>query len=542
MPDTLLSASNGPWLLTLAALGGAVAGALLALWLSRRRARNAFSEGMARQAEKDGHERLLLEERLDVRDRDLVRNEASLKAANLRYVELEARARELTAEHARTGSEAEQFRERLDTAQAELMVARTELTGVTSRETELRTRLEETRRGFEEKEALFAETSASLKQEFQLLANKIFEEQGETFAKQNRSQLEGVLSPFREQITEFKARVEQVYHTESKDRASLLTEVRNLQRASEKINEETENLTKALKGDKKLQGNWGELVLERVLEQSGLRRDHEYQVQASLRNAEGDARRPDVIIHLPDDKDVVIDSKVSLVAYERALAAEDDGLRDQLIKQHVLDLRAQVKRLAEQDYDRLQGLRSLDFVLLFVPIESAFTLAMQEDQALFSEAFNQRIVIVSPTTLMMTLRIIHNVWRYEKQNQNAQEIAQRAGALYDKLRGVMEEMSKLGTSLRGAESAYQTAMKRLTTGRGSLVRRVEQFRELGASPRKQFPKELLEASADESEDGAEASDDAVEPSSGDPSGKASGEPIVELPGPDDEPGVEDVSS
>ena len=219
-------------------------------------------------------------------------------------------------------------------------------------------------------------------------------------------------------------------------------------------------------------------------------------------------------------------------------------MRDQLIKQHVLDLRAQVKRLADQDYDRLQGLRSLDFVLLFVPIESAFTLAMQEDQALFSEAFNQRIVIVSPTTLMMTLRIIHNVWRYEKQNQNAQEIAQRAGALYDKLRGVMEEMSKLGSSLRGAESAYQTAMKRLTTGRGSLVRRVEQFRELGASPRKQFPKELLEASADESEADAEAFEDAPRDAMEPSSGEASSKPIVELPAAaaDDEPGVEDLSS
>lgn len=521
MPDTLLSA---PWLLVSIGLGSTVAGMLLALWLSRRRARSAFSEGMTRQAEKDGIERVLLEERLDVRDRELVRSETSLKTANLRYAELEDRARELTAEHARAASEAEQFRERLTAVQAELAIARSELTGVTSRETELRTRLEETRRAFEEKEALFAETGTALKQEFKLLANKIFEEQGESFAKRNQSQLEGVLSPFREQITEFKARVEQVYHTESKDRASLLTEVRNLQRASEKINQEAENLTRALKGDKKLQGNWGELVLERVLEQSGLRRDHEYEVQASLRNAKGDARRPDVIIHLPDDKDVVVDSKVSLVAYEGALATDDDGLREQLIKQHVLDLRAQVKRLAEQDYDRLQGLRSLDFVLLFIPIESAFTLAMEEDQALFTEAFNQRIVIVSPTTLMMTLRIIHNVWRYEKQNRNAQEIAQRAGALYDKLRGVMEEMSKLGTSLRGAESAYQTAMKRLTSGRGSLVRRVEQFRELGASPRKQFPKELLDASADESEHAAD--------------------PIVELPEPavDDEPNVKDGSS
>ena len=535
MPDSLLSSLNALWLLVIIGLGGAVAATLVAFWFSRSRIRRSFQEGMTRQAEKDGAELRLREERLDVRDRERRRVEEELSALRKRFALLEVQAQDLSTEHALTASEVGMLAEQLSAANAELKTSRTELTTLSNRETELKTRMEETQRAFTEKEAILIETSEALKQEFQLLANRIFEQQGETFAKRNQAQLEGVLSPFREQITEFKARVEQVYHTESKDRASLLTEVRNLQRASEKINQEAENLTKALKGDKKLQGNWGELVLERVLEQSGLRRDHEYEVQASLRNAEGDTRRPDVIIHLPDDKDVVVDSKVSLVAYEGALAAEDDGLREQLIKQHVLDLRAQVKRLAEQDYDRLQGLRSLDFVLLFIPIESAFTLAMEEDQALFTEAFNQRIVIVSPTTLMMTLRIIHNVWRYEKQNRNAQEIAQRAGALYDKLRGVMEEMSKLGTSLRGAESAYQTAMKRLATGRGSLVRRVEQFRELGASPRKQFPKELL----DESSDPSDASEEGGDTEQDDPA-----EPIVELPAlaADEEPDAKDASS
>lgn len=498
MPDlTFASAALPPFVPIVAALlGGIGAGFLTAFWLLARRRRRAFEEGMTRQAEKDGADRRLLEERLDVRDRERARVEAELRALRDQHAALDARAQQLTEEHARTSTAAAQLGERLASSEGELKSTRAELTRVMSHETELRTRLEDTHRAFAEKEALFTETSAALKQEFQLLANRIFEEQGESFAKRNQTQLEGVLTPFKEQISDFKKRVEEVYHTESKDRASLLTEVRNLQRASERINEEAESLTKALKGDKKLQGNWGELVLERVLEGSGLRKGHEYRLQASLRTEAGDARRPDVIIHLPDDKDIVVDAKVSLVAYERAVAADDDRLRERMIKQHVLDLRGQIKRLAEQDYDRLEGVRSLDFVLLFVPIESAFTLAMQKDPGLFSDAFSQRIVIVSPTTLMMTLRIIHNVWRYEKQSRNAQEIAHRAGALYDKLRGVMEEMTRLGTSLRSAESAYDTAMKRLATGRGNLVRHVEQLRELGASPKKPLPKDVLDAAED----------------------------------------------
>ena len=275
--------------------------------------------------------------------------------------------------------------------------------------------------------------------------------------------------------------------------------MRNLHRASDKINQEAENLAKALKGDKRLQGNWGELVLERVLDESGLRKDHEYTLQATRRTEDGDAKRPDVIIHLPDEKDIIVDSKVSLAAYERAVAAEDDGARENFLRQHVNDLRAQVKRLSEQEYDRLLGVRSLDFVLLFVPIESAFMLAMDYDQGLFTEAFNKRIVIVSPTTLLMTLRIIHNVWRYEKQTKNAQEIARRAGALYDKLRLVMEDMAKLGSLLRTADESYQTAMLKLASGKGNLVRQVEHFRELGASVRRPFPRELLDTAEDASE-------------------------------------------
>ena len=329
-----------------------------------------------------------------------------------------------------------------------------------------------------------------------MLASQIFEKQGEVFRVRNEAHLSMALAPFKTQLSDFRKKVDQVYITDAKDRASLLTEVRNLQRASEKVNEETENLTRALKGDNRLQGNWGELVLERVLEESGLRKDHEYVLQHSFRNADGDIKRPDVIIHLPEDKDVVVDAKVSLVAYEMAVSSDDDAAREVAIKRHVQSVRAHAKKLSDQSYDQLPGIRSLDFVLLFVPVESAFTLAMEKDPSLFTEAFERRLVIVSPTTLMMTLRIIDNVWRYEKQNKNAQEIARRAGALYDKLRVVLEDMDQLGRNLDQASRSYDSAYTRLAKGRGNLVRQVEQFRELGATVKRSIPQEIVDEADD----------------------------------------------
>jgi DNA recombination protein RmuC len=313
-----------------------------------------------------------------------------------------------------------------------------------------------------------------------------------------------MLAPFRDQLDDFRKRVETVYSSDTRERATLLNEVRNLQKSSERMNKEAEHLARALKGDVKLQGNWGELVLERVLEASGLRAGEEYLVQVARRDGAGSLKRPDVLIRLPDEKHVVVDAKLSLVAYERALAAEDEASREQWLRQHVASLRGHVKRLAEQDYDRLSDLRSLDFVLLFVPVEAAFTLAMQHDPRLFTDAFERRIVIVGPSTLMMTLRIIHNVWRYEKQNRNAQEIARRAGALYDKLRGFVEDLETVGRQLQGAEAAYQAALGKLSTGRGNLLRRAEELRELGAPVKKPLPAHLL---GDEDEaDGSDTAD------------------------------------
>ncbi len=472
--DTLLlMEQTNPWLL----LGiGALTGGLLAALALVRRGRSqqadAFERGLQQSAATFEEERRLAEERhLTLEER--------LHEAQRRHATDEGRLTELAALVEELRVELEGRREALAQALADVAAGQA--------------RFDEARKGFAEKEALFKDSTAQMKKDFELLANQVLENQGQ----RHQASLQNVLTPFKDQIVDFKKKVEEVYHTDTKERATLLNEIKNLQSASDRINAEAENLTKALKGDKKIQGNWGEMVLERVLEESGLRKDHEYFLQSGQRSLTGDLKRPDVLIRLPDNKDVVVDSKVTLNAYEEALAAEDEALREQKLRQHLTNMRNHVKRLSEQEYDQLPDVRSLDFVLLFIPIESAFTLGMELDHKLFTEAFDKRIVIVSPTTLMMTLRIINNVWRYEKQNRNAQEIAQRAGALYDKLRVLVEEMDTLGKQLGTAERTYQSVYAKLATGKMNLVRQVERFRELGAQVKKPMPSKLVDKAAEE---------------------------------------------
>ena len=477
-------------------LAGLLLGAAGAVFIARRQGRRRLDAALARHREMDAVDKSLLEERLDVQKDAALRAEQGLASAREELRGLSAKHDVASAEAVRLGGANAELTDQLRIARDEGAVSRAQAEAARVELAEIRTRLDETQRSFRDKEALFREASGNLKQEFQLLANQIFEQHGARLQQKHTEQLGNVLSPFRQQITDFKRRVEEVYTTDAKDRASLLSEVRNLQQASERVNREAEHLARALKGDTRVQGNWGELVLERVLEDSGLRRDHEYFLQNSFRNDEGDLKRPDVVIRLPGSKDVVIDAKVSLAAYEAALAADDDEQRDAAVARHVLSLRNHVRSLSAQSYERLKGVRSLDFVLLFVPVEAAFTMAIERDPALFTEAFEKRLVIVSPTTLMMTLRIIDNVWRYEKQSRNAQEIARRAGALYDKVRVILEDMDQLGKSLGTASKSFDSAYKRLVSGNGNLVRQVEQFRELGADVKKALPKDLLEAASD----------------------------------------------
>ena len=333
-----------------------------------------------------------------------------------------------------------------------------------------------------------------LRAQFAELAGKIFDEREQRFAETSQQRLGQLLDPLKERIQSFEKRVEESYQQEARERFSLGKELERLQQLNQRLGDEATNLTRALQGQK-TQGNWGELVLERVLEHAGLQNGREYQTQVSLKSADGERFQPDVVIQLPGDKQVVVDAKVSLTAYQQYVVAETDSERQLALKQHVLSLRSHLKGLSLKDYQRLEGLHSLDFVLLFVPIEAAFAAALQVDAGLFQEAFEQNIVIVSPTTLLATLRVIDSLWRQERQSQNAREIAERAGALYDKFVAFIQDLDEIGARLQQLDKAYAAARNKLSDGRGNIVSRVENLKLLGARASKSLPTEALERAA-----------------------------------------------
>ena len=360
--------------------------------------------------------------------------------------------------------------------------------------------LDKERRSAAEKMELLEKNRDALKQEFENLANRIFDQKSERFSQQSKTSLDSLLNPFRDQLQDFRKRVEDVYTTETRDRQALRSEIKSLQDLNRQITEEAANLTRALKGDKKVQGNWGELILERVLERSGLRKGVEYETQGSYRDEDNQLLRPDVIVHLPDQRNLVVDSKVSLLAYQQWVVAEEDSARDEALKQHVEAVRSHIRSLSEKDYSQLNGLHSPDFVLLFMPIEPAFVAAFQQDENLFAEAFERKIIVVTPTTLLATLRTIENIWRYERQSQNARRIADRAGAVYDKLRVFVEAMERLGTQLHTAQGTYDNAMNTLTRGRGNLISQANRFVELGVRVKKELPKAIVEQAEVDADD------------------------------------------
>jgi len=360
-------------------------------------------------------------------------------------------------------------------------------TGLERDNARLATELREEIRRSEDNLKVLQDARQELQVQFKNIANQIFEEKTRTFADQSRVNLDTILTPFKERILDFEKKVNEVYTTEGKERHSLLKEVQRLQELNKKLGEDAENLTKALKGDSKAQGSWGEIILERILEESGLRKGMEYDAQGGFRDTEGRLLKPDVVVHLPEEKDIVIDSKVSLVAYEKYVRAGNEEQRERAVREHLVSINAHLKGLESKKYDELPGVKSLDFVLLFIPIESAFMLAIEKDSEIFRKAFDKGIMIVSPSTLLVTLRTIQNIWRYEHQNKNALEIAEKAGSLYDKFVGFVTDLERIGEQLDNTRKAYEGAHNKLTSGKGNLVSRAQNLIDLGVKSRKQLP-------------------------------------------------------
>lgn len=330
-----------------------------------------------------------------------------------------------------------------------------------------------------------------LRDQFESLANRVFEHKTRTVDEQNRQSLNSLLGPLKTQLEGFSKQVFDSFGEQAKERHTLIHEITNLQKLNEEMTREAVNLTQALKGDNKQQGNWGEVVLARVLEESGLREGHEYHTQVSLENEQGKRFQPDVIVRLPQGKDVVIDAKMALVAYERSFHAKTVMERDRALSDHVASIRAHIRGLGRKDYHQLHGIQSLDYVLLFIPIEPAFQMAIEAEPGLIREAFDHNIMLVSPTTLLVALRTINNLWRYEHQNQNARLIADKAAKLYDKIRLFVVDVEAIGLALDKATDSYQSAVNKLSSGRGNILRQAEGFKMLGVEVKRDISSSML---------------------------------------------------
>lgn len=355
---------------------------------------------------------------------------------------------------------------------------------------ELETKLEEQARSFDERLLMEQDHHARQKQAFEGIAAKVLEHNTEKFTGAAQERLGQVTEAFSKAMAELKKKVDEAHGADVRDRVALKTELSRMIEASQQLDAEAKNLTRALTGDRRAQGAWGELTLDTLLEQCGLREGHEYEKQGSYRNGDDRMLRPDVIVHLPGDRSVVVDSKVSLTAYAQYVNAESDADADVALSRHVSSVQAHIKNLASKDYWRLNGLETGDYVLMFLPIEPAFADALRASPGLFEEAFKQNVILTSPCTLLATLRTIEHTWRVERQNETARAIVERAGALYDKFVGFSGDLLKVGERLGQAQREYEGALGKLSAGRGSLVRQAEQLRELGVKVKKALPAEL----------------------------------------------------
>ncbi|MDX1346616.1 MAG: DNA recombination protein RmuC [Thiomicrorhabdus chilensis] len=375
---------------------------------------------------------------------------------------------------------------------------------------ELTSQLENEKQNAHQKIQLLEEAKQQLANEFKVLANQIFESKQSQLSEHNKQSVESVLKPMQAALDSFRQRVETAHKEDLEGRASLSEQLKQLQSLNSKMSEETQNLTQALKGDSKTQGNWGELILERLLERSGLREGIEFDREKSFVNDEGKRQRPDVVINLPDNKHIVIDSKVSLVHYELALNSESETARKSALKQHLNSLKSHIDTLASKRYEHLERLNAPDFVLMFVPVEGAYLMAIEADASVFESAFEKRVAVVTPTTLFTTLKTIEQLWRYERQSENTVQLIKRAAEVHDKFVGFVETFEKVGKQLDTVQNSYNTARKQMMSGSGNLVRQAEMLKELAGKTKKEIPEHLL----DEAEGGGEPTQQISESNSG----------------------------
>ena len=387
----------------------------------------------------------------------------------------------------------------INSLRAELDELRNKLVNKEKEISELTTTIEKERESTSEKLAVLDEAKKKLALEFQNLGNKIFEDKSKQFTVQNKENIEGLLNPLREQIKDFDRKVSETYEKETKERVSLLTQIEQLKNLNERISQDAMNLANALKAETKTQGTWGEFVLEKVLEISGLEKGREFVTQETFRSDEGRMLRPDVIVHLPDGKDVVIDSKVSLTAYERYCSDEQEADKKEALKSHINSLNSHISELGEKKYEELTQINTLNYVLMFIPIEAAYLVAIEKDKELLKRAFDKNVIIVCPSTLLSTLRTIQSIWQFEHQNRNAQKIADEAGKMYDRFVDFVGHIDNIGSRLNQATNAYESAAKALSEGKGNLVKKAEDLRKLGIKNKKSVPRQFISSEADEDE-------------------------------------------
>jgi len=430
----------------------------------------------------------------------------ALKTANAgleeRIVQQSGDATVLQVSNAQLGERAEQSEKQLQAVEKKLADKETALAGM-NRElsekqatiAEFETRLAGERKAATEKLALLDEAKNKLGNEFKLLANQIFEEKGKAFSERNRSGMDEILKPVREQLGEFRKRVDEVHLTDAKDRASLKEHLGQLERLNRQMSEDALGLTQALKGESKAQGNWGEMILERILETSGLREGKEFAREQSFTGEDGRRLRPDVVIYMPGDKQVIIDSKVSLTDYERAVSANDEAARKTALTAHLRSLKSHIQALSSKRYNHLPNVHSPDYVLMFVPIEGAYMMAIEADASIFESAFEQRVAVVTPSTLYATLKLIEQLWRYERQSENVVKLIDRAGKLHDKMASFVESFEEVGQRIKQAKDAYDTSLNRIKTGPGNVISQIATLGKLAGKTKKELPKHLTDSAA-----------------------------------------------